>query len=102
PPRPLPSAPLFPYTTLFRSVAFVLVEDGVDGQRAAVEEDDPDREAAQRLPQPRSTHHARETDGKDVPDQRVPRHDRPLGGAHVEDRKSTRLNSSHDQSSYAA
>src|SRR5947208_10729099 len=79
-PRP-PRSTLFPYTTLFRS--------------------------------------SLDTDGQHVPEHRMPRHDRPLGGTHVEqvgeeiagqqpvapaapqDRKSTRLNSSHQIISYA-
>src|SRR2546421_3381650 len=73
-----PRSTLFPYTTLFRSVSCVVL-----------------------LPnKPTRTGRAK--------DRALPRRGsfkcklrRPFNGLHVEDRKSTRLNSSHDQISYA-
>src|SRR2546421_2223119 len=73
-----PRSTLFPYTTLFRSE---------DRDEAAVRGTDLDGGAA----------HARERQGQFAPDDRPVR--RPV---HPDgDRKSTRLNSSHDQISYA-
>src|SRR2546430_13437837 len=66
-----PRSTLFPYTTLFRSA----VSDPAEHESALALRDDPlDRR------------------GRDLPDRSLPRH---------EDRKSTRLNSSHSQISYA-
>src|SRR5206468_5788106 len=64
-------------------VALVLVEYAVDGERPAVEADHPHHECEERLRQPRTAHHAAEPDGEHVAEQRMPRHDRPLGGAQV-------------------
>src|SRR3712207_8686808 len=71
-----PRSTLFPYTTLFRSAG------GLEG---ALLEELLERDAAHHLEDP----------------QDVPRH--RLGGIHrvVQDRKSTRLNSSHANISYA-
>src|SRR2546427_6941633 len=71
-----PRSTLFPYTTLFRSRP---------------------REAAPRIPPPLQRGRAGDH-GQGVP----PRRPRPGdGGARGRDRKSTRLNSSHSQISYA-
>src|SRR5688572_32670571 len=70
-----PRSTLFPYTTLFRSVA----PEARDGRRGGV--------AARDRHLPRLRPHAEPP---------------PLRGAdHEQDRKSTRLNSSHSQISYA-
>src|SRR2546430_9567272 len=77
-----PRSTLFPYTTLFRSLKVAQLEHGDWGVRAA--------EAARGgsigvLPDPRCFHRAQP---------------RPPGRP-SQDRKSTRLNSSHSQISYA-
>src|SRR6266581_2967717 len=66
-------------------VALVLVEHGVDGQRPTVEKNHPHREAEQRWREPLPSPHSPETDRQHVAEQGVPRHDRPFGGAHVQD-----------------
>src|SRR2546421_4761039 len=78
-----PRSTLFPYTTLFRSRAPALQRhgDAIQHQAAAV----PD--------EPRGR-------GGQSPDRRLVGARGP-GGARGADRKSTRLNSSHDQISYA-
>src|SRR3712207_8028593 len=83
-----PRSPLFPYTTLFRSVPRrqVVEPDAVDlvgGADHDVVEDVEHVEQRQR----------------DLGDAIQPRHE--AGGDGVEDRKSTRLNSSHATISYA-
>src|SRR5688572_32477692 len=85
-PRP-PRSTLFPYTTLFRSLG-----DRID-QRG-----DPRAIAARRLVGEVDVHDL-EIDGAG-PAQRHDRRERGRGGRGV-DRKSTRLNSSHSQISYA-
>src|SRR3712207_8715301 len=77
-----PRSTLFPYTTLFRSRALDLDEVAHDeplelGQRAALHP------------------------GVDRADRRVLAHEEVALDAAVEDRKSTRLNSSHANISYA-
>src|SRR5206468_10435813 len=74
--RPPPRSPLFPYTTLFRSVAFA----GSAFLQCPLTIDD----AAFR----------QSVEALDV-------NIIPQGGTALADRKSTRLNSSHDQISYA-
>src|SRR5206468_10417849 len=89
PPRP-PRSPLFPYTTLFRSALGRRRSEPRPGLRGAVPAHDGLR---------RSTGHARRQ-----ADERPHRREQPLFRAQEEevvDRKSTRLNSSHDQISYA-
>src|SRR3712207_8970557 len=77
-----PRSTLFPYTTLFRSGSRVArPHHGADRVRARLELAGPARHA----------HHARGRDGRPGGDRR-----QPLG-----DRKSTRLNSSHANISYA-
>src|SRR3712207_8386049 len=71
-----PRSTLFPYTTLYRSAA------GVDEQRRA---------GAERLVRVL----VRRGDGPELPEEREARH------REHEDRKSTRLNSSHANISYA-
>src|SRR5438270_8691434 len=78
-----PTSTLFPYTTLFRSVAAAAPED-----RAG------EGEAAGRRPAERVRLHAAHHAGTAAPGARP-------GGAGDGDRKSTRLNSSHSQISYA-
>src|SRR3712207_7476286 len=72
-----PRSTLFPYTTLFRSRRLVGVA-GAGGTR--------------RLPRPSAHHHHPERRGRDP---------RPLRQLRRGDRKSTRLNSSHANISYA-
>src|SRR3712207_8866167 len=76
-----PRSTLFPYTTLFRSVVRA-VQDGRPGAGG-------DRLRAWRQAHDREAQHRREPA------------DRPRLPGHVEDRKSTRLNSSHANISYA-
>src|SRR2546428_6288565 len=77
-----PRSTLFPYTTLFRSVnAEVTDEDEEEGVR--------DVSALGQHPDERRREHEAGTGGDEVPERCLP------------DRKSTRLNSSHDQISYA-
>ena len=66
-------------------VSLILIEDAVDRERAAVQKNHPDRECAKRLRQPRTTHYARESHREHVAQQRMSRHDGPLGGTHVQD-----------------
>src|SRR5688572_31243844 len=84
--RPPPRSTLFPYTTLFRSLV-------VPHQRLAVDQvDEPGEDVA-------FAH--RDLDGMRVCAEALLHH---LDGAHevgAQDRKSTRLNSSHSQISYA-
>src|SRR2546422_3241224 len=75
-----PRSTLFPYTTLFRSPDLVEAGGGDEGHR--VRGDPPEQGAVPELP------------GKLV-ERKVP------GGVDGEDRKSTRLNSSHGYISYA-
>src|SRR5688572_31272786 len=83
-----PRSTLFPYTTLFRS----RVQPG-DAARESVDE----RRARDRT----QRRHARQTAAaEDRSRPREPRAD-PHGVGHGLDRKSTRLNSSHSQISYA-
>src|SRR5206468_11853543 len=94
-PRP-PTSTLFPYTTLFRSDSAgdpVLLPQGIDERRPG--------DAGAPGPQPRvpgvvRSHEraARLPHRELLPGRGVPRRGTP-------DRKSTRLNSSHDQISYA-
>src|SRR5262245_62582275 len=88
--RPPPRSTLFPYTTLFRSVALVLhvavgrVEGRVGAVRSRLHDVDVARRALQRIG------HRHRVRGLDAARQ-----------LHALDRKSTRLNSSHLGISYA-
>src|SRR5256886_9976044 len=84
-----PRSTLFPYTTLFRSHPAPRVRPATrrDGRDAVVPLRDPER-----LPRGRERGHARDRGAR--PHGESPR-------AHGGDRKSTRLNSSHSQISYA-
>src|SRR3712207_7217360 len=85
-----PRSTLFPYTTLFRSLA--QSEHGLDladellGQRLAAQRPDVDR-----VPRRRRVGHLEHRVG----------HVEAAADVHVADRKSTRLNSSHANISYA-
>src|SRR5206468_11800251 len=95
-----PSPPLFPYTTLFRSEPFELPmgrgEDAAqfrERYRLRIEHDravaiDVDRAALLHLAQP--------SDAADLGHRQID-FSLDLGKPRAEDRKSTRLNSSHDQ-----
>src|SRR5205085_8347916 len=98
PPPPPPT--LFPYTTLFRSGPAAgppdtIAEDTMSEERTAVAETEPNAAAV---------NGAYESENIDVlRDAEHIRH-RPgmyIGDTGVKDRKSTRLNSSHSQISYA-
>src|SRR2546427_8180626 len=81
-----PRSTLFPYTTLFRS----------RGGRAAVRDHDRPARSA------RGCHHAARHRGAVLRELLAAVEDQHRGGEqHGEDRKSTRLNSSHSQISYA-
>src|SRR5688572_32197359 len=86
PPRPT----LFPYTTLFRSLArHHAVLDREEAQQPdADREGPPERLGGRAVQRPRDSEVADEPDGVQE-------------RAQEEDRKSTRLNSSHSQISYA-
>src|SRR5206468_12189304 len=93
--RPPPSSTLFPYTTLFRSLLV--------GQRGGGHPEDRDEHnQREEIPVHRGTHGIRRDQLNDQPGaggdllRRVPH-----GSGADQDRKSTRLNSSHDQISYA-
>src|SRR3712207_8621294 len=73
-----PRSTLFPYTTLFRSRAAHRVRDGVGDVVQLDVQEHPVAAPAQRA-----------------------HHPRPLGREELQDRKSTRLNSSHANISYA-
>src|SRR3712207_9180535 len=96
-----PSSTLFPYTTLFRSLAFAPSRAGPRERR--------DGARARAHPRHRARPVRGRADGHEVRD--VPEHelmarparlkDRIAGGRESVDRKSTRLNSSHANISYA-
>src|SRR2546430_11368945 len=87
-----PRSTLFPYTTLFRSQARHGILDA-DGSPAV---------RRRGLRENRSGHARRVQGGDGRQAGRVPgAHHRPGGAASEKDRKSTRLNSSHSQISYA-
>src|SRR2546428_9876299 len=80
-----PRSTLFPYTTLFRSITVLVART-----RAGLEVGAPEQRAACGIP------------CSITPERAVPSHPRPDAAAPERvDRKSTRLNSSHDQISYA-
>src|SRR3712207_7933672 len=83
-----PRSTLFPYTTLFRSDRAAGVRDHGAGAGAA---------AADHPAAGDGGHHADRGDPADERDREHPRHGVVAGG----DRKSTRLNSSHANISYA-
>src|SRR5690606_41067031 len=98
--RPPPPSPLFPYTTLFRSearLAFRRIHERVLVERLERVED-ADREL-QAVEVRRRVIDLREPVRVDVPE--PDRAQRRVGRRAVEDRKSTRLNSSHVKISYA-
>src|SRR5690606_41987879 len=84
----LPSSTLFPYTTLFRSPDRVLVR--VARHLARHQPSDPEREHLGRQVQ-RGVHRSQPLDPIGLVEKPAP----------MEDRKSTRLNSSHVKISYA-
>src|SRR3712207_7039548 len=88
-----PRSTLFPYTTLFRSQHLVVHPRGVRAGAVDLVDDD-DRGAAERerLPQHEARLRHRAVERVD---------DKEHAVDHAEDRKSTRLNSSHANISYA-
>src|SRR3712207_8019346 len=91
-----PRSTLFPYTTLFRSLADDPAADGDDQARLLGERDE-DVGAdgpARRVGPAQQRLDARHAGGADVDD-------RLVGDGELVDRKSTRLNSSHANISYA-
>src|SRR5205085_12029175 len=93
-----PGSPLFPYTTLFRSVDAVIQPDAllIDGAAHGFDRRHHDAAQLQRmLIQAQAAGH----DARDIDD--VVDDLRLRLGVALEDRKSTRLNSSHSQISYA-
>src|SRR5256885_8903706 len=92
-----PRSPLFPYTTLFRSVHLGLATQAVQpevlGHRQAEEDPAVVRDVREAKPRPRGRGDPREV-GAVQPD-------RAAGRLQQSDRKSTRLNSSHLVISYA-
>src|SRR3712207_7692117 len=84
-----PKSTLLPYTTLFRSRTVRRRGRG-PGRRLRVARPD-------RRPQP----HARPSPGRRLEMAKAPEGDQPTRRLRMEDRKSTRLNSSHANISYA-
>jgi len=66
-------------------VSLVLVEGRIDGEGAAVEEDDPEHEPERRRAQGDAGRGGRQPDGQQVAERRMRRHDGPFGGAGVEE-----------------
>src|SRR5205085_5776840 len=99
-PPPPPRAPLFPYTTLFRSLAPLVVDVvlALDFEPAGLED------AGHDVP-----HHGAARVAEEERSGRVRAHELDLDrgvlskgrSSPLRDRKSTRLNSSHSQISYA-
>src|SRR3712207_7514447 len=93
-----PRSTLFPYTTLFRSTAALLAAEGNRGPTEG-----PDESPCQGPPGPRPDERAvRDQGQRDLRDRGEP--PRQQDGAvrgQGQDRKSTRLNSSHANISYA-
>src|SRR2546430_10815759 len=83
-----PRSTLFPYTTLFRSQQLSPVRSQSEHRRQQLRRDQGHRRAQRRA----------SLEAISVADHR---HDREAAGDFVVDRKSTRLNSSHSQISYA-
>src|SRR2546427_5109494 len=93
-----PRSTLFPYTTLFRSHGIHAVAAGqVTQDRFGA------RGRLHLLAAPREGHHTAKVATKRTPDARLVdrRSTAKKGGQKIPDRKSTRLNSSHSQISYA-
>src|SRR5688572_32521756 len=87
-----PRSTLFPYTTLFRSSTAPEGRQPAEPDREDQDQHDPDEERRQRYAYKRQDH------------QHVARNRSPVErgpNAERKDRKSTRLNSSHSQISYA-
>src|SRR5206468_12850406 len=101
-PRPPPTPPLFPYTTLFRSTASpcrparrtCLPSRSADDRRRGRLGQTRRCSSCERPCSPPPRPHA---EARDTQQQRA----EPEGDDDGRDRKSTRLNSSHDQISYA-
>ena len=66
-------------------VSFVAVERAVEGERAAVEADDPERDAEQCLGEVSARPETGDPDREEVSECGVPREDRPFRGAKVEE-----------------
>src|SRR4029077_7254747 len=66
-------------------VALILVEHAINGERAAVEEHDPDDQRPERRANVRSAQCSRHPNREYVAKQRMARHDRPFGGTHMQD-----------------
>src|SRR5205085_11831430 len=90
-----PRSPRFPYTTLFRSEAAAVGRPPVGRRRPRLLLAPP----PPRPPAPRRNRRRHQRLGRWR--QRPPPGPRATGGLAVRDRKSTRLNSSHSQISYA-
>src|SRR3712207_7368318 len=91
-----PRSTLFPYTTLFRSVGVVRQARGADDPAAAGLRTVEDLGGQPRLADPRLADHEEGVRRVGPALHRAPRTEQP-----VQDRKSTRLNSSHANISYA-
>src|SRR5690606_41868115 len=98
--RRRPTSTLFPYTTLFRSLA-VLVEPGPEDHQQQHEVGERRHHAAgERLARGQRQVHPEEVHVAGGPERLVQLAAVEVGGPE-RDRKSTRLNSSHVKSSYA-
>src|SRR5699024_12379038 len=99
PPRPIPTRPprtptLFPYTTLFRSVHRQPASPPTEVRRLGQRIDRVGQRNVGQRGRVRRGHRAHRATGAEC-------HRHPLPRPHGQDRKSTRLNSSHVSISYA-
>src|SRR2546428_6722186 len=87
-----PRSTLFPYTTLFRSAHHNVKSQGQNDKHGGI------CDRVQELKIADKIHKGKH---QESPNARTPSQILPMLNAVTEDRKSTRLNSSHDQISYA-
>src|SRR5207244_13510882 len=96
---PTPPSPLSPYTTLFRSSSLPLEDPLTIGVEPAEPDDRDEHRHHPERREPRGAEHERP--GKEEHRERVEDDEHEGDQVEAEDRKSTRLNSSHQIISYA-